>query len=111
MLCNMYNMYFVLYYMYYTLTRVSRVAQLVAQRIDYHLRPNAVCTIPVQSSNFVMRFTCTEKTLAYYLCSLIGHEYAAQLANCVTKEPALWQITCGTIIQLCRKEHAIGKIT
>src|SRR3989442_4671038 len=51
-------------------TRVSRVAQLVAQRIDYRLRPNAVCTIPVQSSNFVMRFTCTGKMLAYYLCTL-----------------------------------------
>src|SRR3989442_10570374 len=28
---------------------------------------------PRSSSNFVMRFTCTGKMLAYYLCSLIGH--------------------------------------
>src|SRR5437867_1039397 len=39
----------IIYILSHIIKWVSRVAQLVAQRIDYRLRPNAVCSIPVQA--------------------------------------------------------------
>ena len=58
-----------------------------------------------------MRFTCTEKMLAYYLCSPNWPWIRGTIIQLCRKEPALWQVTRGTIIQLCRKEPVIGKIT
>src|SRR2546425_182727 len=66
---------------------------------------------PRSSSNFVMRFTCTGKMLAYYLCSPHWPSIRGTIIQLCRKEPALWQVKRGTIIQLCRKEPVIEKIT
>src|SRR2546425_4631791 len=58
-------------------------SSVAADRLS--LAPKRCVFHPRSSSNFVMRFTCTGKMLAYYLCSLIGHEYAAQQSNCIAK--------------------------
>src|SRR5437867_5931540 len=43
----------IIYILSHIIKWVSRVAPLVAQRIDYRLRPNAVCSIPVQAQTLL----------------------------------------------------------
>src|SRR5207247_2579119 len=71
----------------------------------YHVRPNAVCTTPVQSSKTLLfgspaHERCWSTTCAH----LIGHEIRGTIIQLCRKEPALWQVMSGTIIQLCRKK-------
>src|SRR6267154_6651143 len=63
----------------------------LASMVVYHLRQKRMC---VRSSvcAWDLRFTCTGRTLAFYLCS--PH----------------WPRIRGTIIQLCRNEPALGQI-
>src|SRR2546425_12098079 len=69
------------------------------------MRPNAVCTTPVQSSKTLLigspaQERCWPTTYAH----LIGHEIRGTIIQLCRKEPALWQAMSGTIIQLCRKK-------
>src|SRR2546425_86074 len=88
----------------YTYVRVSRVAQLVAQRIVYHLRPNAVCTIPVQAQTLLCGSPAQERCWPTTCAHLIGHEIRGTIIQLCRKEPTIWQVMSGTIIQLCRKK-------
>src|SRR2546425_8310659 len=69
------------------------------------IKYKAVCTTPVQSSKTLLfgspaHERCWPTTCAH----LIGHEIRSTIIQLCRKEPALWQVMSGTIIQLCPKK-------